>query len=264
MSQKLGQHFLKDKSVLKKIATSLEIKKGDTIIEIGPGHGELTELIAKELIAFSRKLILIEKDKELIPSLRKKFTNTNTFIIEDDILKVLQQLVIDYKLQAISYKLTGNIPYYITGQLLRIISELKSKPELCVFTIQKEVAERIVAKPPKANLLACAVQIWANPKIIATIPAGAFNPPPKVTSAIIKLETKKEILDEKLLINYFKMLHILFKQPRKTILNNLSEGLNINKAGIIAKLEKLGINPKNRPQNLEINDIIALSEIFIG
>lgn len=283
MPQKLGQHFLKDKSILKKIATALDIKNGDTIIEIGPGHGELTEFIAKELIVYSGKLLLIEKDSELVLLLKTKFRNENIVVIEEDALKALPQIVRDYKLQTInpdahtkqifegsglrlarrSYKLTGNIPYYITGQLLRIISELKPKPELCIFTIQKEVAKRIVAKPPKANLLASAVQIWANPKIIATIPAHAFNPPPKVTSAVIKLETKKVILDEKRLTNYFKILHILFKQPRKTILNNLADGLNIEKKNVTSRLEEIDINPENRPQNLEINDIIKLSEVFI-
>lgn len=262
MQKKLGQHFLKDKSVLKKISSSLEIQDNDFIIEIGPGHGELTDYLAEELKNFKGKLVIIEKDKELAPLLRNKFASENTTIIEGDALKTLPILINCNKQKFDSYKLVGNIPYYITGQLFRIISELQARPGLCVFTIQKEVADRIIAKPPRMNLLSASVQIWADAKIIATIPPSAFSPPPKVHSAIIKIITKKKALGSKGLLNYYNMLHVIFKQPRKTILNNLKDGLGKNKKEIINILNKIGIDSSKRPQNLGLQDITLITDVF--
>lgn len=260
--QKLGQHFLKDKSALKKIATALEIKNGDTIIEIGPGHGELTKEL--KIINAKCQIIAIEKDRRLSEELKNIFRdNQSVKIIEGDALKILPSIIQHSIFRIYNWKLVGNIPYYITGNLLRTISELNPRPDLCVFSIQKEVAERIAAKPPDMNLLAASVQIWADPEIIATISRDAFAPPPKVMSAIIKLQTKKEVLGSVTLKKYYQTLHALFKQPRKTILNNLAESLSKNKEDVALVLGKAGINPKNRPQNLTIENIIRLSELFI-
>lgn len=279
--RKLGQHFLANKKFLQKIVDALEIQAGDTIIEIGPGHGSLTAFLDKACADNDALLILIEKDRHLVAELEKQnfqlpifnfHLNSNDSIykqkialIEGDVLKVLPPLIENCKLKidnSTSYKLVGNIPYYITGRLFRNISELTLKPELCVFTIQKEVAERIRAKPPKMNLLAASIQIWANPKIISTIPPGAFNPPPEVQSVIIKLEFRKQKIENRILKNYYKLARILFKQPRKTILNNLADGWGENKAEIIEKLEKIGIKSALRPQNLDLEKIVELSRIF--
>ena len=169
----------------------------------------------------------------------------------------------------------GNIPYYLTGYLLRLISELKQKPALCVFTVQKEVAERITASPPRMNKLAASVQFWANPEIIGFIPKENFMPAPKVDSAIIKLipHTKKTttIISQLYLnsseINYYKTINVLFRQPRKTILNNLrtvNNELKIMKEEIVKKLAEIGINPQARPQNLSVGDIVKIANCFIN
>lgn len=280
--QKLGQHFLSDKKYLQKIAASLEISDNDTVIEVGPGHGELTVFLAKTCAEKNNtSLVLIEKDKSLVAGLEKQNFQLPIFnfhlssndsipkqkiaLIEGDALKILQTLTENCKLKIenfTSWKLVGNIPYYITGRLLRAISELEPKPKLCLITIQKEVAERLIAKPPRMNLLAASVQIWAEPTIIATIPAHAFNPPPKVESAVIKLRTKNLELGTEELINYYKMLHVLFKQPRKTILNNLADGLGKSKSEIGEKLEKIGVKPTNRSQDLQLENLLELSRAF--
>jgi 16S rRNA (adenine1518-N6/adenine1519-N6)-dimethyltransferase len=282
--RRFGQHFLKNKAAAKKIAAALELKPGETVIEIGPGHGELTDEIFNSQFSRLRrsfggqaifnkiKLVAIEKDVELAEILKNKFSaDKNIEIIQGDALKVIPSLIHNSSFIIHGYKIVGNIPYYITGHLLRTIGELENKPELCVFTIQKEVAERIAAKSPRMNKLAASVQFWAEPKILGHIPRGDFSPPPEVDSAIIKLKVKSE----KLKVNaekYYKTVKILFQQPRKTILNNVEAGLREVKASrrgllpkkqqTIKRLLEIGINPQDRPQNLSVEDIIKISELL--
>lgn len=286
MKRKLGQHFLKDKNALLKIAGALSLESGNTVIEIGAGHGELTkQLITNNLGQKTNngeiKIILIEKDAGLAAGLKEKFAeDKNVEILEGDALKLLKPLT--QNLQATNYKLVGNIPYYITGHLLRIIGELENKPEVCVFTIQKEVAQRISSEPPKMNRLAASVQFWAEPKIVDYLPAKLFSPPPEVDSATLKLKTKSEkrkIESEELKAkseklssrggpafsgkikeeDYYKMVRILFQQPRKTILNNLVSGFEAGRLEITKILNKIGISQDLRPQNMTIEDIIELT-----
>ena len=285
--QKLGQHFLTNHRILEKIAAAICIKPEETIIEIGPGHGELTKLLASKLLAF--RIIAVEKDKNLVKFLNNKFkkniSDEQIKIVEGDALKLLSNLTTHYSLLTTHYKIVGNIPYYITGHLLRIIGELENKPELIVLTIQKEVAERIIGQSPKMNpvrgrpaegatmtalgrsasngmnLLAASVQFWAEPEIIGFIPRKDFQPMPKVDSAIIKLTPKKRIENEKWRMEknrFYKLIKALFKQPRKTILNNLREG-GLNQEKIKEICEKLEINPSLRPQNLTIKQLLTLS-----
>ena len=255
MPQKLGQHFLINKQKLRKIAESLDLKDDDTVIEIGPGHGELT----KELkIQNSKcKIVCIEKDPELAFRVEGLGFN-NLEIIKGNALKVLPEIAKRYSLNAKPFKLVGNIPYYITGHLFRIIGELKNKPSLIVFTIQKEVAERVCSKPPEMNLLAASVQFWAKPEIIGYIPKSDFRPAPKVDSAIIKLTLNPPTLNTE---RYYRFIKTIFKQPRKTILNNLVSNIK-NKEEIIKKLGKVGVNPNARPQNLKMEQLYRLSTLF--
>ncbi len=253
--QKLGQHFLKNKKYLKKIAQSLEIKKNDLILEIGAGHGELTLEILK-LAPASAKIIAIEKDKKLFEFLNKKFKNyKNLKIILGDALKIINKLNF---LKTQNFKIAGNIPYYISGKLFRLISELDKKPEICVFTLQKEVGERICALPRNMNKIGAIIQSWAITKVIENIPKKFFTPPPKVDSVIIILKKIKKPITSQ---NYCKMVNILFKQPRKTILNNLLAKFE-NKELILKILSELNISPNLRPQNLSINQILNLSFKF--
>ncbi len=261
-----GQHFLKNKSAVEKIVSALELREGDNVIEIGSGHGELT----LELLKHPIDLIAIEKDRELAEELKNKGLKLK--IIEGDVLKELPKIIhkpsaispdsraIEDPRQSRDYKLVGNIPYYITGHLLRIISELEKKPLITVLTVQKEVAERIVAEPPKMNRLAAITQFWADPEIIAVLPPSDFDPSPEVESAIIKLEKKN--YDAKIMKDYYKIVKILFQQPRKTILNNLSVASPFSKEEIINKLETLLLKGGERPQDLSIEILKKLTLIF--
>lgn len=254
MGEKLGQHFLISERKLRKASESLDLKDGDTVIEIGPGHGELT----KELRIQNSKcgIICIEKDRELASGV-KSLKLGNFEVIGGDALKILPEIAEGLK----SYKIAGNIPYYITGHLFRVIGDLKNKPEICVFTVQKEVAERICSEPPRMNLLAASVRFWANPKIASYVPKKYFRPEPKVDSAILELRIKDE--ESRIKEKYYKLIKILFKQPRKTVLNNLASGFKgEKKEKIVEKLEKAGINSNDRPQNAEVRQLIELSTLF--
>ncbi len=262
----LGQHFLRDEGVLQQITDSLKIESGDVIVEIGPGHGELTRHL---LEAGPKKIIAIERDKELAKDLEFRIQNLglkNIRIIEGDALKEVKDQIskikdTNQKSEIIKgLKIVGNIPYYITGYLLRILGELEHKPELIVLTIQKEVAERVCAKPPKMNLLAASVQFWATPSLEAVINKKAFSPSPEVDGAVIKLVPKT--VDKKVVKRYYELIKIVFKQPRKTILNNLVSGTDLAKDRAVEKLIKVGISPNDRPQNLTVSKIKDLSDEF--
>ena len=144
---------------------------------------------------------------------------------------------------------------------MRILGELENRPKLIVLTIQKEVAERICTSPPKMNLLAAAVQIWAKPEIIGNLKPKDFNPPPEVSSAIIKL-TPDPKLTPKELEKYYKLIKISFKQPRKTLLNNLSTPAHQTKEEILEILRKIGLKGDERPQNLSLNQLVELSRLL--
>ncbi|MGB9609167.1 MAG: 16S rRNA (adenine(1518)-N(6)/adenine(1519)-N(6))-dimethyltransferase RsmA [Minisyncoccia bacterium] len=257
---KFGQNFLINKDILKKIAAEVKIKDNDFILEIGSGHGELT----KELINFSKnkkvKILAVEKDKKLFQQLKNNFKDKNLRVINKNILNIISRLP-SFLPKDKNLKIVGNIPYYLTGKLLRKISELNTKPEICVFTLQKEVGERIVSLAPKLNKLSAIIHFWAEPKIILNISKKNFNPQPKVDSVLIQLKTGKEnykILPEK----YYQTVNILFQQPRKTILNNLLLKYNKDKDKILDLLKKINISPNDRPQNLSINQIVEIAKFL--
>lgn len=241
----LGQNFLTDQSILSAIASAAVQNPRETIIEIGPGHGELT----RELLKQAARVIAIEKDRELIPALSKEFASFihdgQFTLIEGDALEELP------KLARGTYAIAGNIPYYLTGHLLRIIGELDQKPRVSVFTLQREVARRAAAQPPHMNLLAATVQAWADVSVLRIVPRTAFRPVPNVDSAVIQLITKTAPVPPA----YYRTAKTLFAHPRKTIFNNLREIPNVSE-----KLAALGIHPNDRPQTLGIGDIERLAQ----
>lgn len=267
----LGQHFLINKKALLTVADSLKIIAEDTAIEIGAGHGELTDLL---ITSPAKKIIVIEKDHELAELLKEKYRSVGTTkdiserltVMEGDALKDLAPITENIKTP---YVLVGNIPYYITGYLLRIIGDIHNKPIRTVFTIQKEVAERMCAEAPRMNRLAACVQIWGTPKIVMKLKPTDFNPPPSIDSAIIAIETKADSLTGATLANYYETVGILFQQPRKTILNNLADGfdkLTVNgsvmtKEKALALLTQAGLLGTERPENLAIETIQKISTL---
>jgi 16S rRNA (adenine1518-N6/adenine1519-N6)-dimethyltransferase len=248
----LGQNFLISKNVLRKIVEAAEISKKDTVLEIGPGIGNLTI----ELVKRAKKVIAVEKDKRMIEILKEMLEGwkvRNIEIVQGDILKIRNsQFVIRN-----SYKIVANIPYYLTSRLIREFLETKNKPESMILMVQKEVAQRICAKPPKMNLLAVSVQFYAKPKIISFVPKDCFWPKPKVDSAILKISNLKT-KNPKIKKLFFKIIKAGFSQPRKQLINNLSNGLKIEKEKVKKWLLENGIKPEKRAENLSIEDWLKL------
>lgn len=250
MGQRLGQHFLKNEEIIENIISSLNLRDGEIVIEIGPGTGALTKPLVQACAAKNCKLIAIERDEALATLLAHEIKQSGgqIEIIKADALRELPRLAD----KITSYKLVGNIPYYITGHLLRVIGELEHKPELSVLMVQKEVAERVSAEPPEMNLLAAATQIWADVSILMNVGRADFSPPPEVDSAVIRLSPKSQVSSDKELENYYKTIKAVFKQPRKKLSNNISKEI----------LAKAGISPDLRGQNLFIEDLLRLSMVY--
>ena len=247
-SKGLGQNFLIDENVLKKIIESADIKMNDIILEVGPGIGTLT----RELAKLSKKVIAVEKDKTMVEILKKTTKDfKNIEIIQGDILK--SELRLPKK-----YKIVANIPYYLTSPLIRKFLEsppYANQPEEIILMLQKEVAQRICSKPPNMSLLAVSVQFYAEPKIISYVSKNCFWPSPKVDSAIIKIVPRPSALNSTPFRDaFFKVVKAGFSQPRKQLASNLSKILEIDKEKTTTWLLKKNIKPTQRAETLNIEN----------
>ena len=252
----MGQNFLISRKIFQKIIEAAGLKGGDIVLEIGPGMGVLT----KELAARAKKVIAVEKDKKMVEILKETLAYyKNVEIIGEDILKIT-----DFKEEITDYKIVANIPYYLTSPLIRKFLENPpgdKHPKEMILMVQKEVAERICAKPPKMSLLAVSVQFYAEPKIIFYVPGESFFPKPKVDSAIIgilPLKNKRDI-DSGL---FFKIAKAGFSQKRKQLSNNLSRGLKITKEKANLWLLKNDISPGRRAETLSVYEWISLAKSY--
>lgn len=255
----LGQHFLKNTEVLALIVRSLAAEAGDTVIEIGPGEGALTEPI---LQSAPKRVIAIEKDGALALELQMKLSGSNSSlsIIEGDALKLLPSTIAP--LNGAPYRIVGNIPYYITGKLLRTIGDLEHKPLLTILMVQKEVAERAASLPPRMNRLAAMIGAWATVRTIAIVPRSDFDPAPEVDSAILELAPYADALQGDMLRLYQESAHIIFQQPRKTIANNLSAGYAISKEDAVRRIAPFDLSGNERPGDLSITTIRQIASEF--
>lgn len=258
--KKLGQVFLQNKNIIRKIIRAAKINPKNRILEIGAGKGVLTEA----LLETKAEIIAVEKDPLLVKYLEKRFANkVNLKIIQADIRDLLttNKFYTQYSILNTQYKILGNIPYYLTSHLLRLLLENPIKPALIVLMVQKEVAQRIIAKPPQMNLLSVSVQFYAKPEIICYVPKTAFYPKPKVDSAIVKITPHPVRIRKKARRqSFFKIVKAGFKQPRKLLINNLSENLKIKKDKIKKTFEQLNIPLNGRAQNLSLKDWVSLAQ----
>ena len=259
---RLGQHFLTDPAVAPLMVRALKLKRGDTVVEIGPGKGALTLPLLAGCESAGCRIVAIEKDSLLAKNLvhRCADRNQSLAVVREDALTAIPELVQRFIREQIPYMLTGNIPYYITGRLLRIISELPILPARAVFTVQREVAERIAARPPRMNLLAATVQFWGIPMIIRRLPRTAFIPPPRVESAVITIEpaAPRIVLSS----TYYRFVKALFAHPRKTIRNNLVASPLLAKGEKTALLELLregSLAGNGRPSEIPLPVLINLA-----
>jgi len=256
----LGQNFLKSKKIVSDIIDVGDIHADDIILEIGPGKGILTE----KLLFFASKVIAVEKDRELVEFLKEKFKTEiekgKLDLIEKDILDFDPELLRFYKTP---YKLIANIPYNITGAIFKKFLQTKNQPEKMVLLIQKEVAERIIARDKKESILSISVKTYGKPKIIKKVGAGNFSPKPKVDSAVLLIDdiSKKNLenIDEKI---FFEILKTGFAHKRKLLIKNLSVLKPDAQTNWEDVFEKCGINTKSRPENLTMENWLCFAKIF--
>ncbi len=247
--KKLGQNFLQDPNILEKIVRIAEVSKEDTVLEIGAGLGSLT----RHLAASAKEVIAVEIDPWMIPALEASLADyPNAKIVEADMLKIAPSEIIT----APEYLVVANIPYYITSAILRHLLENEPRPSRMVLTIQKEVAKRICTpEGKKMSLLALSIQVYGNPEIAGKIPAGAFYPPPKVDSAIIRINLYKEPrIPSSSLDNFFQLAKAGFSQKRKTLRNALAGGLRISTAETETLLRSAEIDPRRRAETLNLDE----------
>lgn len=246
----LGQHFLTCAWVLDALIKGAELIADDTVLEIGPGTGILTEALARH----SKKIIAVEKDEALAAQLGERLKEKNILnveVITGDILEILPSLFSTYNLQTNSYKLISNLPYYLTARLMRTLFEQDSLPSTIVVTVQREVAERIVARPPKMSLLSLSIQVFGKTEILRRIPRSCFSPPPRVESAILKVSSiSRDFFDSRRITpeDFFRVLRSAFANKRKVLTTTLAPF--VEKADLRVYLRKNGLSEKARPGEL--------------
>jgi len=239
----LGQHWLNDTSALEAITEAAEIKPTDTVLEVGPGLGTLTQHLVRQ----AQHVVAVEFDEKLAATLPQRISAKNLRVIQADILHFnLEDLPTHYKVVA-------NIPYYLTSNLLRHLSESLNPPYLMVLLLQKEVAQRVAAGPGQMSLLSVSVQLFYRAELGLQLPAELFTPPPKVDSQVVILRRHAKPLfkdlDDKV---FFRLVKAGFSERRKKLRSSLSAGLNITKDEADRLLNRSEINGDLRAQNLSL------------
>lgn len=242
----LGQHWLYDESTLLNICHEADISKDDVVLEVGPGLGTLTN----NLVEMAKRVVAVEFDSGLAAKLDENKPG-NLEVLNEDILSFDTS-----KLES-GYKVVANIPYYLTSHLIRRLLESENKPSVIVLLIQKEVAERIVAKPGGMSLLSVSAQFYADVRLGGVVKASMFTPPPKVDSQVVVLNTKSELLDVEIR-KFFRIVKAGFGEKRKKLSNSLAGGLNMDKDTIASILSELGFSDMVRAQELDIQDWFAI------
>ena len=246
---RLGQHFLTGTWAAARLAEAVHVQTSETILEIGPGKGALT----RELLATGEKVLAVEKDGALVEQLKQTFAAE----IDSGALKIVVADIRDFEperfgLTAGGYVLAANIPYYITCEIIRQFLETPAQPRAMALLIQKEVAERIIARDGKESILSLSVKAYGKPKIVAKVSRGNFSPPPSVDSAILLVGdiSKKffDDLDERI---FFKVVKAGFSSKRKFLANNLSM---FGKAEAQQALNACGLSPKTRAEDVPLQE----------
>lgn len=260
----LGQHFLRDNSVPPRIAQAAAIQPTDLVVEVGPGLGVLTAELAGRLDPERGQLVAVELDDSLIPLLEERFASMPfVSFVHADVLDLLLEQLTDGR----PYKLVANLPYYITSAILRHFLDARHKPTSLTVMVQREVAERMAARPPEMSLLAVAVQFYGKPKVVFRVPPGAFRPPPKVESAVVHIEvygpgerpvqpTSEE--------SFFRVVQAGFGQRRKQLANTLAAGLDLPKQTVTDALLAAGVEPTRRAETLDLPEWAALEKQLAG
>ena len=242
----LGQNFLVSQKHLNKIVNAADLRYSDTVVEIGPGTGLLTKLLADR----AKSVIAGGKDNDLAKFLEHKFKDTHN-------LKIINYdaLTWDHSIVTKPYKVVANLPYYAANPIVRKFLESTNKPDLLVVTVQNEVAESMVATKGQMRTLSLAVQLYCMPEIVGYIKPDSFRPKPKVMSAIVKMLVYNEpLLQLKDRDGFFSLIKAGFVSARKQLPNSLSKIYDVPTPFIKTLVEEVGIDPKLRAQSLDLSD----------
>lgn len=254
----LGQNFLVEPAGLNKVIDASGLTTTDEVLEIGAGLGSLTYLLAQS----ARQVTAVEIDREMFVPLREALAEfENVRIVEGDIL----ELKPDELMQQQDYIVVANIPYYISSAIIRHLMEAQRKPKRVVLTVQKEVAERVLARDGKMSLLSLSVQLFGQVSMAGVIPAESFLPVPDVDSAVLKVELYPEpLVPFEQQDAFFKLAHAGFGQKRKTLRNSLSAGLSLSGSEGEKLLLDAGISPQRRAETLTIMEWKELIEAWLA
>lgn len=260
-NKRLGQHFLTSRKHLARIVEAADLRPADTVLEIGPGLGVLTDALACRVA----RVVAVEVDASMRVILASTIRNhTNVEIVGANALDVDPGTLVGTRHgspgRLVGYKVVANLPYQITSAVLRHVLEAETRPELAVVMVQAEVADRILAKPGDMSILAVAVQFYAMPSLVTRVPSGAFHPPPKVDSAVLRLDVYDEPpVDVTNVDAFFRTVRAGFSQKRKQLKNSVAAGLALEKSVASAALEEAGIDPTRRAETLALEEWAALT-----
>jgi len=252
--KRLGQNFLTDPVALESIVAAADLSPDDLVVEVGAGVGTLTRSLAER----AGRIVAVELDDRLVELLGERMAAfPQVQIVHGDILKLP-----DFGFPHRGYKVVANLPYYITSAVLRHFLEREPRPRLMVVTLQREVAERIVAAPGEMSILAVSVQCYGRPRIVARIPPGAFYPPPEVDSAVLRVDVGEQPfhgvgVDE---AAFFRVVRAGFGQKRKTLRNALSAGLRMDPARAEEVLAQAGVDSRRRAETLSLDEWVRVTK----
>lgn len=254
----LGQNFLADHNALLKIVRDADVNPDDRVLEIGAGLGNLTRLLAQQ----ARQVTAVEIDERLIPALEEVLRPfQNVHLVRGDILNIPMEQLFDED----GYLVVANIPYYITSAVIRHLLEAVVRPGRIVLTIQREVAERILSQDEKMSLLSLSVQVYGEARIVSQIPATCFYPKPQVDSSVLIIDVydQPKLSDEGVRW-MFKLAHAAFNQKRKMLRNSLKPLFNGDDEALSTVLAAAGIDPRQRPEALSLEEWVRLAETAKG
>ncbi|MBI2855970.1 MAG: ribosomal RNA small subunit methyltransferase A [Chloroflexi bacterium] len=253
----LGQHFLVDQGALRRVLAAAELEPTDVVVEVGPGTGLLTRLLAER----AARVIAVELDEGLVAHLRESLSSfTNLTVLHGDGREWDPATVGE------PYKVVSNLPYFAAVPIVRRFLECSLPPSLMVVTVQREVAQAMAALPGKMRLLSVAIQLYGRPRIMGYIHPGSFRPPPKVTSAILRIQVYPKpalpLLEDT--DAFFRVVRAGFSAPRKQLRNSLSHALDLPGPRVEEVLGQAGIEPRLRAETLSLEEWNRLYDAFRG
>ncbi len=263
----LGQNFLTDATILERIAHAAELGSSDVVLEIGAGTGALTTFLARA----AGHVVALEFDRRLKPILEDELSSfDNVSVVQGDILALepadlIGEVSERSEASLANYKVVANLPYYITSAILRHVLEAQRRPDVMVVTVQREVAQRIVANPGDMSVLSVSVQFYGDPELLFSIRPGSFYPSPDVESAVVKIDVHATPpLHPDKIDDFFQVVRAGFSQRRKQLHNSLSAGLGerISKHEAAARLDGAGVDPRRRAQSLTVEEWIRVTQAF--